>query len=189
MKNSLLILILLLLKTGTYAQKGDQARKGRLYSDITNHERIESECIGLFCFTKSDFWKKADSLFKDLSLHAVLRYFDSSSRTIKYYAFLRMLDLNDNYAYRALKRTISDSTKMWWAFDDTMGQDNFNQLLANEYKMFIDMKYRTAGTVILPGRYYFGKTTYHFSENNKKQWRNKLNEFTRLMKENGIRSQ
>ena len=149
------------LKASTIAEN-----RNRLYFEITDHSVIESECIALSSFYKSQVWKKADTLLSNLSLNVLLKYFDTSSHIVKYYAYLRILKSNDVVAFQKLKQIISDSSKVTFQFDDYGGEEKFNQLLVREYKYIIQAK--------------FG--------NNSKLWKIKYGQLEQLSSLHGLKS-
>jgi len=168
MKIPFLITLLFSLIANLYSQSEHNTQnrqQNRLYLEISNNSRIESECIALYCYTKSLIWKKADTLFSQLPLNSTLKYFDTSSHVIKYYAFLRILKFNDNVAFQKLQQVIADSSKVLFQFDDYGGEEKLNQILVSEYKMFIFSKYR----------------------NNSKLWKTKYSQLERLLLLHGLK--
>lgn len=143
MKKNILTLMFALHSLCLCAQVDEKFTKSqsRLIDIIRQSPVIESECLSLHCIQKSVLYAQADSLFKSLSLNKVYSLFKDSSYTLKYYSFQSLVKLNELQAWNALVAIIQDSTKIAFHFDDYMGSDPFNKILANEYENFIYLKY------------------------------------------------
>jgi hypothetical protein len=189
MKFTGLILSLLLFGSNVNSQNSNNSdnRSERLRKEISGCLILESKGFGPFGFETSEIWRKADTLLGMLSLQKVLYYFSDSSYTLKYYSFLRVLLLNDEIAYKLLTSKISDSTHVLWHFDDEMGSERINQLLATEYKIFIQLKYHNGGKIIESNSHYFGSGTYYFPKFNKKIWSKKYSRFSKMVSQYGVK--
>ncbi|MBK7307656.1 MAG: hypothetical protein IPI88_11900 [Chitinophagaceae bacterium] len=161
-------------------------RNERLHNEISDHIVIESKGFGPWGLETSLLWRKADTLFGKLQLSKAINYFYDSSYTIKYYTFLRILLLDDDVALRLLTSIITDSTKIHWHFDDEMGSEKFNQLLAHEYKIFIQLKYHNGGKLSGTDSHYFGTGIYYFPKSNEKLWNKKYTKFLKLVTPHGL---
>jgi hypothetical protein len=189
MKFTGLILSLLLFASEVNSQNASNSnrRNEKLRKQISECLVIESKGFGPFGFQTSEIWRKADTLLGKLSLHKTLDYFHDSSHTLRYYSFLRLLLLDDEIAYKVLINNITDSTKVQWHFDDEMGSERFNQLLATEYKIFIQLKYHNGGKIIEGDSHYFGSGTYYFPKANEKLWSKKYNIFSKSVVQYGVK--
>ena len=163
-------------------------RNERLHNEISDHIVIESKGFGPWGLETSLLWRKADTLFGKLQLSKAINYFYDSSYTIKYYTFLRILLLDDDVALRLLTSIITDSTKIHWHFDDEMGSEKFNQLLAHEYKIFIQLKYHNGGKLSGTDSHYFGTGIYYFPKSNEKLWNKKYTKFLKLVTPHGLQN-
>gem|GEM_PF-3812683 len=85
--------------------------------------------------------KKADSLFRHISLAMAFSYFADSSYTVKYYLFYRIMELNDSIAFEYLKTHIKDSTEILHESLCMNSTEHFNKLIGMDYKTFIKYKY------------------------------------------------
>jgi hypothetical protein len=189
MKSLIIFIILINVFIETCAQYKSNYTNQELkrYHLIKDSLHVESEFLGLYGSIKSKFWQTADSFFTNLPIAKVLSCFKDSSNTLKYYAFLKLLDLDDRRAFEILKENIRDTAMLAWHFDDEMGTTNLNKMLAREYKIFIRLKYYSGGKVDLGGRYYFGSKIYYFPRQPKKIWVSKFNQFEALITKHGIK--
>ena len=183
MKFTILILLYLGFFLSSFSQSNLQQseKEKRLYNYIKDHFVIESESLGFNAVMESEIWKRADSLFRNLSLTKTLTYFHDSSYAVKYYAFLKLLYLNENLAWSNLKSSISDTTKIYFTFGDLGGYERFNQLIVFEYGDFLDYRYKSGWTFDVAERHYFGNHRAHFSKANLKTWQIKYKEFYNLI--------
>ncbi|MES2849034.1 MAG: hypothetical protein V4685_08260 [Bacteroidota bacterium] len=132
-------------------------------------------------------WKRAHDLFRHMPLKSVSNWFDTSKHVLKYYAFLKLLDLNDSLAFVKLEQIGNDSVKVNFSFDDdNWGDEKFNQLLLSMYKQFAQAKYYDGGTVHL-GIYYFGPSIRKFPKANSSTWRKKYSEIEEFAKRYNLR--
>ena len=182
MKFSMIILILLCTAFSVSSQpaNGFSVAQKELYDQLKAYNFIETEYKGYQNPDTSVVWQKADNLFKELSLKEIVSCFNDSSYTTRYFAFLKLLPQNDSLAFEKLSQCMNDSTQILFWFNNSAGEKKFNQLLAGEYKKFIEVKYRMGGAVTLADRYYLGENTYYFPKFNAALWKQKYNQFTRL---------
>ena len=131
-------------------------------------------------------WQKADSFFTDLSVDNILFCFNDPSHTIKYYAYLKLLGINDRIAFEKLETVMNDSIPVLYWFNDEGGEEKFNQLLAREYKMLIELKYFIGGTCTLPDRHYLGDYSYWFPKAKTKTWKLKFRQFNKLLDDHSL---
>ena len=170
MKNITLTLILVFCNIYSNAQMSNTFSKQelRLIHIIRQSPLVESECIALFCYQKSVLYAQADSLFKSLSHQKTKILFNDPSYILKYYAFQRLVKINELEAANSLTSVLQDSTKVAFHFDDFAGEDPFNKILANEYEQFIYLKY--------------------FNQNNPKHWIAKQRQLCKLYAQANIKT-
>jgi len=113
----------------------------RLYFEISKHFQIESECLSLYCITKSTIWKKADSLMSSSTITQLVKYTRDESPLLKYYSFIQLLKIDDNKAFQNLHQFIGDTTKVLCHFDDYVTSMPFNELIFSDYEDNIHSKY------------------------------------------------
>jgi hypothetical protein len=158
-------------------------KEENLRKSITLYTVIETEFTGSDYTIQSKIWPKADSLFNKLPLNKVIACFQDSSPVLKFYAFLKILDLNDDLAFIGLKKMIHDTVRVNWSLTDAAGNDKLTSLLLDEYWAFIDMKYHEGGKISMINRYYFGPSTYFFKKTPLSLWQKKNKDLNSLRKE------
>ncbi len=156
------------------------------YHSLQACDYVETQFKGFDGVTESELWKKADSFFYRMPDDSIRIFLKDPSYVVRYYAFLKLLGMNDSYAFEALKGMRQDDTLMLYWFNDAGGYMPFNRLLAMEYERFIDLKYRQGGVCTLPDRHYLGDYTYRFPRAEKKKWAIVSREFESLVRTTGI---
>jgi len=191
MKFTISILLSLGFFLNSFSQFKSQSseKEKRLYNYIKDHAVVESESLGFNAVMESQIWKRADSLFRNLSFTKTLAYFHDSSYAVKFYAFLKLLYLNDNLAFDYLKSTIDDTTRLYFTFGDLGGFGRFNQLIVDEYGDFLYYRYKNNWSLDPPERHYFGNKRSHFPKANLKIWEKKYKEFYNLVQVHGLKYQ
>ena len=189
MKFIILISAFFILNTNAFSQKDWSltSLNYRIYKELSKYNVVESQRLGFQGYEKSERWAKADSFFYGMDTKLLLIYSKDSSHSIKYYSFLKLLPLNDKLALGILKQNIFDSTLINFYFDDEMGEEHFNQLLASEYKIFIQLKYCTGGKVTVADRHYLGGLIYFFPKTTDKIWKKKYEEYHQLISSYGLK--
>lgn len=188
MKIFILLFFLIAFNISSHAQLIDSlpVNKKALYGSLKKYDFVESEYKGFQGMDKSVVWQTADSFYDKLPKKELMLCFDDSSYVLKYYAYLKLLPMDDCLAFTELKKMINDSTKILFWFNNSGGEQNFNQLLAKEYEKFIQLKYQRGGIVELPDQHYLENTTYRFSKAKKKYWKFKKEDFEKLMTTDGL---
>lgn len=137
-------------------------------------------------FSESDsdpfLWKQADSFFRDMPLQVAIRYYYDTSYSIRCYAFLKILGINDSIAFSLLPQYVRDSTQISFTVGDVGVDISFNKFLTNQYELFIDSKYYWCDTLYLWQRNYFRKKQFTFTKENYKSWPRILTQFIEFLK-------
>ena len=188
MKFLLLIIIFIICCLAACSQKPGAPDKDqqRLYGELKGYDFVESQFKGYDGVVESVCWQKADSFLANLTVNHILYYLNDSSGTIKYYAWLKLLGIDDRIAFEQLRELIADTSRIMYWFNDGGGEEKFNRLLAREYKMFIYLKYFHGGTCTLPDRHYLGESTYRFPKPVTKTWKLKFRKFNKLLNDHSL---
>ncbi len=182
MKYSIIILSSFCIAFNAFSQASNAVtdQQKELYAQLKTYNYIETEYKGYQEADTSVVWQKAADLFEDLTVKEIVSICSDSSYTIKYYAFLKLLPVDDSLAFEKLNQWVNDSARILFWFNNAGGGKNFNQLLAGEYKKFIELKYHRGGIVTLADRHYLGENTYCFPKFNAAIWKRKYDQFTKL---------
>ena len=150
---SLIIVLFLMLECPAFGQKQSsfETWKANTLAEISA-DGISTLHLGWAdCVSKSR--RKADSLFAMFSADTAWVYTKNNSYTIRYYAFLRLLTLDQSLAFACLKDNILDSTWIEMTVPCMSVAAKFNELLASEYKRFV--YYQSKGRSFrIDGRFY-----------------------------------
>lgn len=176
-------LIFFCFRGSTQTSKLFTNREENLRKSIALSSIIETEFTGIDYTVQSKIWPKADSLFSKLPLNKVIVCFHDSSPVLKFYAFLKLLDLNDELGFSLLKKMVHDTSRVNWSLTDATGNDKLISLLLHEYWAFIDMKYHEGGRVSMINRYYFGPSTYFFKKSSDSLWQKKNDDLNNVRQE------
>ncbi|MES2850000.1 MAG: hypothetical protein V4685_13155 [Bacteroidota bacterium] len=150
------------------------AWRQRIFNEIKDYGYIDR-----YCYSVSEERLKADSLFKKMPLNTVIAYADEKNHTIKYFAFLRLMELDDSLAFEYLKVNINDTTYVSGSSACMNWSGKFNETIANEYKAFIGYKYNGQSFIV-------DHRAYIFTERNHKLRKKKLKEFNKLINDNKL---
>ena len=124
--------------------------------------------------------KKADSLFRHIPINEAINYFEDSSYVIKYYSFIRIMELNDSTAFEYLKKYIKDSTEIAHHMSCMNSTEHFNMLIGEDYKRYMKYKYSFTSFTI-KGRTYVSEKVNH------KKRKKMMKEVDKLFSENGLK--
>lgn len=149
----------------------------RIFADIKDKD-IEYYYLGSLAHI-SKTRQKADSLFKNAGIDITLKYINEKSYSVKYYAFIRLLELSDSLAFNYLTLNITDSTLVWKIGGCMSWANKFNELIASEYKTFVSYKYKGQSFSV-------DHRAYIFTERNRKLEKKKLKEFNKLIGDNKL---
>ncbi len=108
---------------------------GSHYSELGSHY---SE-LGSFSNENKKQKQIADSFFNKQSISDCLQLNNHYSYTIKYYSFMRILQLNKDQAYNVLLQHITDSTKIIPNWVCMIDEYKFNVLIASNYSNYITL--------------------------------------------------
>lgn len=150
--------------------------------DILNEVRAYNAADFYFsgcatCISKKR--QRADSLFRTIPLDVAGAYMLDANYVVKYYAFLRVLELNDSIAFEYLENNITDTTLVggWGAC--MSWSMHFNKLLAQEYNFFTTNKYQGISCAR-------DNRAYIFKERNVKLAKKKRKELKKLLFSNNV---
>lgn len=172
MKYLILVLLFCIPGIRSFPQNPDSEfpQSQELYKALSSCDYVETQFKGFDGVSESEIWKKADSFFCNMPEDSIYGFLHDRSYVIRYYAFLKLLGINDRKAIEELKGMMADSTLMLYWFNDAGGYIPFNHLVEKEYEQFIVLKYRQGGMCTLPDRHYLGDQSYRFPRAAKKKW-------------------
>ena len=174
MKILLIILFLTSSFSKSYAQFNYDSINWR--QKILNEIKAEDQIIDHYLKEG----KKVDSLFRHISINEAISYFEDSSYVIKYYSFIRIMELNDSTAFEYLKTYIKDSTEIVHQMSCMNSTEHFNMLIGEDYKRYMKYKYSYTSFTI-KGRTYLSEKVNH------KKRKKMMKEVDRLFSENGLK--
>ena len=177
-------IFVILLVTSTFYSHGQANLKfvdsSKLVQEIKLAQQVESHYVGCFG-NHSVLHADVDSLVKLIGRPAFERYFSDSSHILKYYAFLSILEGNDDLAFERLQQIIHDSTYIDFEFaGQNRGSEKFNAVLAFHHYEFIRFKYFYGGHVAHDGK------LYTFPKRNRKKWKAKKKLLISLIDQNNV---
>lgn len=182
MKYQLLVLVFSARLIIAAAQPGwvKDPEKQQLYQEISRCNYVETQFKGFDGISESNLWKKAFSFFEDLPVRDILFCLSDSSHVLRYYAFLKLLDINNRVAFEKIKDMVSDTSMILYWFNDFGGEERFNRLLLREYRFYIELRYLKGGACTLPDQHFLGEYTYRFPKASKNKWKIILEQFDQV---------
>jgi hypothetical protein len=136
-KQILTALFITLFSSFSFGQTSNPNRDNML-TEISKNDIADLYLGCLTCISNNRF--RADSFFNSLPLDTAILYSKHQSHTVKYYSFLRILVLNDSLAFEFLKENILDSSGITIVTSCIYTSTKFNQLIATDYKRYINCK-------------------------------------------------
>lgn len=147
----------------------------KIASEIRQRKYLETKYIG--CLLEvNKFYPKIDSFIELSTINDATKYFNDTSRILKYYSFISLLkNGSDSSAFEKLKISIRDTTIVGFLYNRGDGE-HFGFLLANFYRTYLKFKYYYGGGTIDGVSFlYRGKSV------NKKLYRIKTRELRKAM--------
>lgn len=176
MKN-VIFLFILTYTTIIYGQKFKDSISNQLYQEIQQFEFIPHKYIGCYGHLSSEYQKIAN--FKTLiGEDKFISLINDNHYSLKYWAFVSLLEKNDSLAFNYLRQQINNDTILLIqeAGNDFAKEKKFNQLLLNWYYFVIKQKYKE-------GEFAMTKSVIIVShKKDLKKWRNLKQNLHKLIK-------